>query len=316
MKYLLLTSFFLVQILSYSISQISTFAAKVVNKNTNEPIEYANIYVKEKQNGTLTDKNGLFKLSNILPKDTIIISCVGYEPISFPYTEKVKDIFLLTPKIYELATSTIKSGKPKIIHKGFTTKKLDKNKIAGSFHGVLQNGYDLVNTGVQMASFIDNSTNEVGLIQNVEFYLHKRGIAAAPFRVRLYAVNEAGKPTNDLIHESIIINHGKNGKWVKVDLKDYQVEYPPNGFFIAMEWLQTNNRNFVRKVKFKKITRRTGRKSLKKEGNLTIKRPVFGQILGSYEQPSEVWSKSLFSEWENYKSDSRYMIRCAIKVWN
>lgn len=315
MKNLLIILFILFQITGNSFSQTTTISAKILNKNTKDPIEYAHVYVKGQSSGTLTNRSGSFSLGNVSFQDTIIISCLGYEKVAFKFTEKVKDIFLLTPQIYELATSEIKSGNSRIVKAGFTNKILDKNKIGGTSHGVIMVDTGLLNSGFQTALFVKNPTKATGLIQNVEFFLHKEGLANAPFRVRLYAANAAGMPSKDLIHENVIVDYGKNGAWVKVDLKKYQIDYPSNGFFIAMEWLQSNNRAFIYETKWKKKSSKTGKKKLKKEGHLNSKLIGFGQILGNYEQPNQTWTKVLNRAWEKWDGDSSFMIRSEIKVW-
>ena len=315
MKNLFLIALILFYLPSNSFSQTTTFSAEVLNIDTKEPIEYAHVYVKGQSSGKLTNHSGFFSLGNVSIQDTIIISCLGYETVSFKFSEKVKDIFLLKPKIYELTTSEIKSGISSIVQAGFTKKKLDKNKIGGSRVGLPWRDGGLFNTEVQKAIYIKNPMQAIGLIQNVEFFLHKEGLANTPFRVRLYAANESGMPTYDLINENVIVDYGKNGAWVKVDLKKYQVEYPSKGFFIAMEWLQSNDRTFIYNTKWKKTATQVGRKQLKKEGFLNKKRKGFGQILGSYEQPQEMWSKVLNREWEKHEAYSSFMIRCEIKVW-
>ena len=215
MKNLFLIGIILFHLSSGIFSQTTTLSAKVLNKDTKGPIEYAHVYVKGQSSGKLTNHSGFFSLDNASLQDTIIISCLGYETISFEFTEKIKDIFFLKSKIYELTTSDVKSGIPSIVKNGFTKEKLDKNKIGGSRVGVLWGESGLLNSEVQMAILIKNPTQAIGLIQNVEFFLHKEGLANTPFRVRLYAANESGMPSKDLINENVIVDYGKNGAWVK-----------------------------------------------------------------------------------------------------
>ncbi|WP_299390861.1 TonB-dependent receptor [uncultured Gelidibacter sp.] len=69
----------------------NTLQGNVVDKNTNEPLTFANIYVPQLEKGATTDENGSYLISNI-PNGTykIIVSIIGYETfsqsITFPYT--------------------------------------------------------------------------------------------------------------------------------------------------------------------------------------------------------------------------------------
>ncbi|MCB0445446.1 MAG: carboxypeptidase-like regulatory domain-containing protein, partial [Gelidibacter sp.] len=55
----------------------------ITDKNTNDPITFANIYIPQLEKGATTDDNGAFTLSNI-PNGTytIVVSYIGYETVS------------------------------------------------------------------------------------------------------------------------------------------------------------------------------------------------------------------------------------------
>ena len=302
------------------IGQTLTYSGRLLTKSNNSPIEYGRIYLKGKPYGVLSNVDGLFNLHNISQNDTLIISCVGYETLVLKLdAEKIKqqDIFL-NPKIYNLTSAEIESGVPRIIKSGFLIPKIENDKVAGIFHGRISNGYSLINTGFQRATFIENREEKVGLIQSVAFFLHKEGIANTPFRLRLYSVNDKGAPKEDLLNKSIIVIDGRNDKWVKVDLRDYQIELPPNGFFIAMEWLQTNNEAFIYHSKYKKVVNKRGKERLRKEGHFKSKLIGFGQVLGFYEveKKNASWTKFINRDWTKHLLNGVPMIRCEIKIWD
>lgn len=310
--------FILIMLLnSVVIGQTDIYSGKLLDKNNNKPIEYGHIYLKGKPNGTLSSIDGKFYLSNISEEDTLIISCVGYESLEFKYQRQIKKNIHLSPKIYNLKSTEIKSGESHIWKTGFLLSKIRKNRISGSYHALISDGQNFINTGVQIGILIENIDKKVGLIQNVEFFLHKEGIANAPFRLRLYSVDDKGKPERDLVNQSIIVTHGRNNDWVKVDLRNHQIELPENGFFIVMEWLQTNNTAFTYKSKYKKIASKSGKEKLKKEDYLKSKLIGFGQVLGYYELDKKrtIWYKSIIQEWNKHQSSSVPMVRSEIKIW-
>lgn len=64
----------------------------IKDKNSNQPLPFANILVKNKGLGVTSSEDGRFELPTILPGDTLIISYVGYQKLQVIYTgKKTKD---------------------------------------------------------------------------------------------------------------------------------------------------------------------------------------------------------------------------------
>ena len=61
-------------------------SGKVLNAFTKEPISFASVYWKKANQGGITDSAGGFKikLSN-WPKDTLVVSYVGYDNLFYPF---------------------------------------------------------------------------------------------------------------------------------------------------------------------------------------------------------------------------------------
>ena len=88
----------------YTIFEITridySITGKVHDKNSNETIPYANIYIPSLDIGTISDDEGVYSLSNIETKIcTLFVSYIGYETqktvITHPKTNKYsKDIFM------------------------------------------------------------------------------------------------------------------------------------------------------------------------------------------------------------------------------
>lgn len=95
----------LIGILFLSIANAQTFSAKVLDKETKEPISYATIETGIHQ-GMVSNEEGefAFLLENVSqPQDSIYISYMGYETkgVVFEANEGIE--ILMTPKLYELA---------------------------------------------------------------------------------------------------------------------------------------------------------------------------------------------------------------------
>lgn len=84
----------LVQLVAFG----ETFEAKVLDKQTNEPIPYANIYFVDLKTGTTSDELGVFKIEAYSQKNIHVqINVLGYKPLDEVFSiedEKVKIFYL------------------------------------------------------------------------------------------------------------------------------------------------------------------------------------------------------------------------------
>jgi hypothetical protein len=74
----------------------------------------------------------------------------------------------------------------------------------------------------------------------VKFYIKQceNGVIDAPFRVRLLYKDESHDyPGKELLKDAIIGHAVKNGAWVTVDVTQYNLEVPWDGFFVVLEIL-------------------------------------------------------------------------------
>lgn len=84
------------------------------------------------------------------------------------------------------------------------------------------------------------------MVQAVRFYVKPnsqcgKASAKAPFRVRLYAADGPdGAPGTDLLTTSVLTAAPGKG-WHEVDLLRHQIQVPTAGFYVAMEWLYTDD---------------------------------------------------------------------------
>jgi hypothetical protein len=78
-----------------------------------------------------------------------------------------------------------------------------------------------------------------GKINQVAFYIGKEGMYNAPFKVHIYSVNVADTtPGKDLIMDNLVVTADTVG-WFKVNVSNYGIDVPADGFFVAMEWIYT-----------------------------------------------------------------------------
>ena len=111
-------------------SQIGVvITSKIVDKETNEPLVFANVAIKKLSTGTFTDENGYFTLT--IPKssinDTLTISFIGYETLNLKISQIKNEDILLTPKVNMIEEIAIVANyNPKKIFKK-VRKNLRKN---------------------------------------------------------------------------------------------------------------------------------------------------------------------------------------------
>ena len=83
----------------------NTLDGTITDKNTNEPIVFATIYLPQLEKGTTSDENGVFTINNI-PNGTykVIVSIIGYETLSQNILFPTKENFAiaLSPSAIEM----------------------------------------------------------------------------------------------------------------------------------------------------------------------------------------------------------------------
>ena len=82
-----------------------SFTGTVTDKQTNQPIPFANVYFYELETGTTTDENGIFTIEHYPKKEIhILISFIGYKTTNLEIDLAVvsEQEFLLEPSHIDL----------------------------------------------------------------------------------------------------------------------------------------------------------------------------------------------------------------------
>ena len=110
--------------ISHAQAQV-TVKGTVISSENNEPVIGASVLVKGTTNGTITDINGQFTLTNISPTNkTIIVSFIGMETQEVTIKPEMKIVMTSTTEVMEevlvVAYGTAKksafTGSAKMIH--------------------------------------------------------------------------------------------------------------------------------------------------------------------------------------------------------
>lgn len=204
----------------------------IVLDEKRRPVEFANIYIKDKPIGTLTNESGYFllKLGDGIEEysDSLIISHISYHHLIYPvrvaYAQK--EYILTENKEYELATIELQGSAAK---KEVTLGATPKN----SNHFIRNNSLE----SYQMAALIKNPTFKSGYLKKIQIYIGGLGNTDDPIRIKLYDFDSlCNCPGQLLLTNDLLIKKVRRG-WNKIDLSKYYVNLPPNNFFIVYEWL-------------------------------------------------------------------------------
>ena len=212
-------------------AQDAKMTGRIVDDKTKEPIPFASIGLKQEQTGALTNEYGFFQMAmpQKNPQDSLIIMALGYfrKAVLVKPGIKVQDMIIEVPKrAIELKEVKVTGGKVKDLALGSKSNTPGEGMIQGM-------------PGSQYAFFVKNDKGKnLGNVRSVSFYIGDNGFPREPFRVRLYkADGNYNSPNTDLLSENIVVSAPKGGEWYTVDLTEYNIEAPKEGFFVAMEWI-------------------------------------------------------------------------------
>ena len=208
-------------------AQKTEFKGELLDKNTNEPLVYANLSFLDSNLGISTIEDGTFimYIDKKFLDSKIHISCLNY-----------KDTIVIAKDI--LNTTLFLHSKIEILEEVVITKILDKQVVLDPIKRKIQNMHS---SGLRMiAKYFPNTKKNAccNYITKVEVQFPKRQNQQSKFRFRIFDRDEkTGLPKDDLLTESIPITIKKGETSVFLDLENYGIEMPKNGFFIAFEKL-------------------------------------------------------------------------------
>ena len=227
MKKLLPITFLLISNLCFS-----QLKSVLIDNITKEKIPYVNIWIENENIGTTSNEKGEFSLE-INDTKIILFSAIGFETKKIS-SDSIKNFLELKSLITELDEVIIDSRK--------STQEL----IIGKFQKSKINHY----FGVGIKPWItarffkyDNRYNQTPFLKKITL-LTRSDVKDSKFNIRLYSVNENGKPENYIYEKNIIGIAKKGKKTTEIDISGLNIEFPEKGFFIAIEWLIIQNNKY------------------------------------------------------------------------
>ena len=212
----------------------AAFSQKVcqtVNRNTNEPIPYVNIQVVGKQLGYTSNLEGQFKILT-KPTDSLIFSAIGFEKKTIS-TTSIDQIVYLDPISYDLPEITITNEEEKIVTIGWVRKQI----FSWSF-GTMSGAY-------MIARFFPyKTTYKVSKKLNSITFLTESDVEHAIFNIRLHKADSTGKPGLPIYNQNLLVKPKKGYHKTTLALEKKHIEYPREGLFVVIEWLDLEENKY------------------------------------------------------------------------
>lgn len=168
----------------------------------------------------ISDNRGHAELNKELVSrtDTVKISCIGYNTLSWFFAGTCPDTLKLTldPQLLK----TVKVSASKTRDTGYT------------------GGY-LPTIDEEIAEYIPNIKHIKGMISSVEVkLLDDHSGLKTPFKINIYTKQKDGfNPVDTLIKDSVIIENPTGHHLVSVDVSRYQLQFPDGGIIVSFQTL-------------------------------------------------------------------------------
>lgn len=269
-------------------AQSYSLTGTVVDAASGQPVPFAIVEIPTQHIGVQATKQGTFVLEMpgaLSPADSLRVTSLGYyaRPLAVPAASPCR-LPLLASAVALPEAVVRPPGPPLVLGPSGDGDKTGFSQ--GNLRAVSSQGW-------QVARRFESAPT--GVIQAVRFYVKPnaqcgKASANTPFRVRLYAADgPVGAPGTDLLTTSVFAAASDKG-WHEVDLLSYQIQVPVAGFYVAMEWLYTNE-TYGCTYTFHNPTSKE-----KKTGY------AYGQSLGGYLDltPPVTWYLSVGYPWQQF----------------
>lgn len=238
MKKLLLLLFLPIAALT---QEIRSWEGKIVSTTNKEGVSFATVAIYPAFKVSSADEVGQIRFSYALT-DTIKVFCLGFESRTLlgKQLEAMPEI-TLKPVVFQLNEVQVRPEKTVIEWWG---NKKRKTRF----------GLSLM-PGAKLALFIPNNGAKEGSISKVRYFLtnfSQNGSYRIPFRAQLYTVSKKGEPDKPILKDIVMVQ-AVHSRWVEVDISQYQIALPAEGFFVGMEFLSKDEYDYqTEKITVKK----------------------------------------------------------------
>ena len=204
---------------------------KIIQGMNGEPLSYVSIGIVGKNLGTLSNREGTFKLKlpNSLLNDTMRVSIVGFETQNFTVSEFIDKV----KADYNIAMKESKI----MIEEIFIVDSKMKRKVFGNQTQVqwFSAGFGTDTLGNEMALKIKSKSKSTVLKTfNLSIVINEYDLVR--FRINFYDIKR-GKPGKLINKQNIIIETTIKNGLLSFDLTPYNIVMDES-FFLSIEWLE------------------------------------------------------------------------------
>lgn len=203
---------------------------KVTDRETNEPLQFVNIGILNREVGTVSDSEGNFslELDKSFTLNTIRLSMIGYIPLELI----VKDVIgKSSPVMIEMEEKTEELEEVVVVDKALKRKKIG-NTTQSKF---LSTGFGYEQLGAEMG--IKVKVRKPTLVDSFNFHIsYNRLNSEAIFRLNICTVKK-GKPNQNVLKDNVLIKvDPKQTGLQTIDLTGYNVTLTEDAL-VTLEWV-------------------------------------------------------------------------------
>lgn len=189
-------------------------SGKVVDADTDKPLAYSNVGVKNKNVGTVSNSKGHYELE-LKPthaQDSLTFSLVGYHDLVIPISRLQNgemEAVRLAPKIVDLDVVEV------------STKKLIERKLGVKRRNLLIHFVDGMFTQQDIFEIgqVIKLGNAPTRIKDVNLYINSAREDSATFRINFYRY-DGKSPTERIVEKRIIQRHAVKPGWLRLELEE------------------------------------------------------------------------------------------------
>jgi hypothetical protein len=255
-------------------------------------VPFAVIELPARHLGVQANQDGHFLLplpADLAPTDSLAVSALGFQRLRLAVPTTAAARLQLQALPVALTGVTVRAA-------AIAPEWLGPEEDTERFGFSQNNLSPEKNTGWQIARYFQPLA--AGYLTGARFFVKADGagncdktLLKAPFRVRIYTADGPnGSPGTDLLTTSVLASAAKSG-WVTVDLRPYNLAFPAQGVFVAMEWVYTSDQ-FLCSYQYTQPPAKE-----KKTGTR------YGQILGGRLTPqTQTWYHTITYGWRKFQS--------------
>jgi hypothetical protein len=207
-----------------------TLRGRVIDGQTKQGLPYANVGIRGKSIGGITDQTGAFSIdiSNANTADTLVVSYVGYRSFMVP-------------------VRALPAGPSQVFYLTAVPRMLDEVVITDRQDYIIFGNDGKSNRHTGWGDFTSAAGRAVGLqipapnmpvkINSVFFHLHENGFDSVRLRVNLLHVTPGGIVPISGQNTNVIFTTSQRKGWVKVALPEALV-FNMQDLVVAIEWLE------------------------------------------------------------------------------